>query len=400
MVRSDSSGNDGKVPAKTLAKRTLQEFKKDDVPEIAAGVAYHAIFAIPPLIAFIIAMAALLNQVADVPVADRLTELINDNAPDQTRQLLLDLVNGAVEQVSGGAALFGVLLTAAIALWSGSNGISTVMKAFNRAYDVSEDRGFLKIKLLSIGLTVVVGVLVILAFAMLVFGRPIGDAIASWLGLGAVFDVAWWVVQIAGPVLFIMFVLALLFYFAPNVKQSFRWVSPGSIFATVAWIALLFGFRYYATVANPGSAYGTVGSVVVLMFFLYVSSIIFITGAEVNAIIARSYDPETVRDLAHNLGKVESPLDELAVRQAARQMDAREGTNITEGMATPILAEPPAEYFDSRVEGPKPHERAQRKPGLGTRLATSVSKLVAGLLLARVVKSRDKKRQKQQKQPS
>lgn len=396
MARSDSSGNDGKVPIKTVAKRTLEEFKKDDVPEIAAGVAYHAIFAIPPLIAFVIALAALLNQVADVPVAERLTELINDNAPDQTRQLLLDLVNGAVEQVSGGAALFGVLLTAAIALWSGSNGISTIMKAFNRAYDVSEDRGFLKIKLLSIGLTVVVGVLVILAFAMLVFGKPIGDAIAGWLGLGAAFDIVWWVVQIVGPILFIMFVLALLFYFAPNVKQSFRWVSPGSIFATVGWIALLFGFRYYATFANPGSAYGTVGSVVVLMFFLYVSSIIFITGAEVNAIIARSYDPETVRDLAHNLGKVETPLDELAVRQAARQMDAREGTNITDGMAKPILAPPPEQRPDAEP-GRTAKERAEKKqgeqPGALARLAAGVSTFTAGMLIARLSKARQKKRQ-------
>ncbi|HAX24455.1 MAG TPA: hypothetical protein DCX80_05395, partial [Chloroflexi bacterium] len=251
-----------------------------------------------PLIAFVIALAALLNQVANVPVADRLIQLINDNAPDQTRQLLLELVDGAIKQVSGGAALFGVLLTASIALWSGSNGVATVMKAFNRAYDVSEDRGFLKIKLISIGLTVVVGVLVVLAFVMLVFGRPIGDAITSRVGLDGAFNTVWSVVQIVGPILFIMLVLALLFNFAPNVKQTFRLISPGSIVSTVLWIVVLFGFRYYAMLANPGSAYGTVGSVVVLMFFLYLSSIIFITGAVVNAVAAGRGAPVVTADAA------------------------------------------------------------------------------------------------------
>lgn len=385
MARESSAQSQGKIPATMLAKRTLQEFKKDDVPEIAAGVAYHAIFAIPPLIALVIALAALLNQIANVPIADRLVDLINENAPDQTRQLLLELVNGAVKQVGGGAALFGVILTAGIALWSGSNGISTVMKAFNRAYDVTEDRGFVRLKLTAIGLTLVVGVLVILAFAMLVFGKPIGDAVAGWLGLGQVFDIVWSIVQIAAPIIFIMFVLALLFYFAPNVKQSFRWVSPGAVFATVAWIGLLFGFRFYTSFANPGSAYGTVGSVVVLMFFLYASSIIFITGAEVNAVIARAHDPETVRDLAHNLHKVESPLDELAARQAARQMDAREGTHITDGMSTPILAAPPPE---------PPAAAKSSKPGALTRIVTSISTLAVGLGLAWFKRSREKKQQR------
>lgn len=395
MAQSTGTRDVGKVPISRIAKQTFTQFQQDDVPEIAAGVAYHAIFAIPPLIALVIALAALLNQVANIPVADKLTELINDNAPDQTRQLLLDLVNGAVQQVSGGAALFGVLLTAAIALWSGSNGVSTVTKAFNRAYDVKEDRGFVKLKLLSIGLTLLVGVMVILAFAMLVFGKPIGDAIAGWLGLGRAFDIVWGIVQIVGPILFIMFVLALLYQFAPNVKQTFRWLSPGAIAATIGWIALLVGFRYYTTFANPGSAYGTVGSVVVLMFFLYVSSIIFITGAEVNAVLARAYDPETIRDMAHNLGKVETPLDELAVRQAARQMDAREGTNITDGMAQPILA-PPIEQRPDAAPGRTARERSERpqpaQPGVLTRLATSISTLAAGVLLARLTRSRQKKR--------
>ncbi len=375
MANHTGMAGDGKTSIVVFVKRTLAKFQKDDVPEIAAGVAYHAIFAIPPLIAFVIALAALLNQVANVPVADRLIQLINDNAPDQTRQLLLELVDGAIKQVSGGAALFGVLLTASIALWSGSNGVATVMKACNRAYDVSEDRGFLKIKLISIGLTVVVGVLVILAFVMLVFGRPIGDAITSRVGLDGAFNTVWSVVQIVGPILFIMLVLALLFNFAPNVKQTFRLISPGSIVSTVLWIVVLFGFRYYAMLANPGSAYGTVGSVVVLMFFLYLSAIIFITGAVVNAVAAGRGAPVVTADAA-SAG--------LAVQQPDRQPVA-DGQARTEGEAIPLTAPLSA--------GPgRPATKQPRKPGVLTRIVTGVATFTVGVLLARMARSRERRR--------
>ncbi len=93
-------------------------------------------------------------------------------------------------------------------------------------------------------------------------------------------------------------ILAVLYYAGPNVDQSFRWSSPGSILATVLWLLATAGFGLYLRVSNPGSAYGLVGSVLVLLFFLYVMGIVFLLGAELNALLGQRYDPKTIRDLA------------------------------------------------------------------------------------------------------
>jgi membrane protein len=359
-----------------IGKATMREFKSDDVPNIAASVAYHAVFAIPPMIVFIIALAALVNRVTSVPVSDRLVTLINENAPGDTKDLLLNMVDNAVAQVGGGAALVGVLGALAIALWSSSNGVSTVIKAFNRAYDVDEERGFIRMKLVSIGLTLLVGSMLIMAIALLVFGKPLGDAISGWLGLGSVFDIVWGIGQFVAPIFFILLLLAVLYYFGPNVKQSFRWVSAGSVFATVVWIAVLFGFRIYLTFSNPGSAYGVMGSVVVLLFFLYVSSIVFILGAEINAVIQRRVDPETVRDLATHPEKLQDSLDVAQIGQAARDIDRRTGSRIADDIPQPIL-----------TGGPSSTVKPQ-KQGIGSRIASGVWSLVLAAVIARFSRKR------------
>lgn len=378
-ARSETQQPPGKPNYVDVAKRTFREFKSDEVTELAAGVAYHAIFAIPPLIIAVIAISALVNQVTSIDVSGRMLEMIREYAPGDMRPVLEDLVNKAVESVGPGAALFGVLTSLAVALWSGSNGISTIMRAFNRAYDIDEDRSFIKKKLISIGLTALVGVLVIAAFGLVVFGHAIGDAIAGWLGLGAVFDILWAILRYVLPVIFMMFVLAVLYYFAPNVKQSFKWISPGSIVATILWVAVVFGFRIYLMFSNPGSAYGTLGGVVVLLFFLYVSAIVFIIGAEVNAVIGRQYDPETVRDLAQHPDKLESELDVAELGYAARMMDQREGTNITAGIPTPIV--------------PTPAEPVVQQPprGVASRAASGVWSLVLASVIARFMRGKGEK---------
>lgn len=317
-----------KLPLKELGKRTFSEFKDDEVTEMAAGVAYHAIFAIPPMIIFIVTLAALVGQITSVDVAGMLRDSINERAPADTRELLTGLVDSAIADVSGGVASFGVIISAAVALWSGSNGISTFIRAFNRAYDVDEDRPFIKKKAVSIGLTILMGVLIILAFVLFVFGQQIGSWGAGQLGLGSAFEIAWNILRWPLAVAFIVFLLAVLYYLGPNVEQTFHWISPGSIVATLLWIAVVFGFKIYVTFSNPGSAYGAVGGVVVLLFFLYLTAIVFLIGAEVNAVLQRRYDEKTIKDLAHHPDKVANREEREYNAQNARDLDRREGTMV------------------------------------------------------------------------
>jgi membrane protein len=348
----------GKPPVLDLAKATFKEFKDDDVTEVSAAVAYHTIFAIPPMIVFLISLAALLNRVTDVPVAERLTEIINERAPADIQEILLSLVENAVAQVSGGAAITGILLSAAIALWSGSNGIGAFVKAFNRAYDVDETRGFIKAKLVNLGLTVLVSVLVIAAVALFVFGENIGQWIADQAGLGGAFEIFWRIMTWVLAPIFIMFVLALLYYLGPNIEQSFRWISPGSVVATLLWIAIVIGFSIYLSFANPGSAYGTLGSIIVLLFFLYLTAIAFVTGAEVNAVIGRRYDEKTIEDLAQNPEKLEGIEEHAAAVERAENLDRREGTSTSAGApepgSVPTGHHAPGRQHPARQKAPSP----------------------------------------------
>ncbi len=217
---------------RALGKEFYAEVKDDGVTTLAAAFAYHTVFAIPALLILTVTVAALLNRATDIHVAEHLRDLIRDRAPADTRDLLNSIVDDAIAKVGGGGASLGTLLTALLALWSGSNAVGALIEAFNRAYDVEEGRPFVKKKLLTLGLTLVLALSVNIAFVLLVFGERIGHWIADQAGLGSAFDVIWnlsrWPLAIAAVAL----ILAVLYYAGPDVEQSFRWSSPGSILAT------------------------------------------------------------------------------------------------------------------------------------------------------------------------
>lgn len=283
---------------KAVGKELYGEFKRDDVQSLAAAFAYHTVFAIPALLILIVTVAALVNATTSVDVTGNLRDLIARRAPDTTRDLLNVIVNNAIAKTSGGGAAFGLALTAVVALWSGSNAVGALVGAFNRAYGVKDTRSWLRRKALTLGLTLLLALFINLAFALLVFGQRIGSWIADRAGLGEAFNVVWNLLRWPVAVAAVGVLLTVLYYAGPDVKQTFRWVSPGSILATVLWLLATVGIGIYLRFSNPGSAYGSVGSVLVLLFFLYVTGIVFLLGAELNAMIGKRYDPATIGDLA------------------------------------------------------------------------------------------------------
>ncbi len=275
---------------RVVGKRFITEFQRDDLPGQAAEVAYHLIFAVPPLIILVVMAAALLNQYSHLAVVSSLHGFVDNHAPSSTIPVLDSVIDNAVGKVGGGAASIGAATTALIALWSGSNAVSSFMKAFNRAYDVDEARPFIKKKLLALGLTLALIVVIVLTFALFIFGRQIGVWIADKVGLGSAFSLAWSIGRWPAGVILVMLLLTFLYYLGPNVEQSFRWISVGSIAATLLWILAFFGFKLYLALSNPGSTYGAFGGLVVFLFFLYVTSLIFIIGAEINATLENKFD--------------------------------------------------------------------------------------------------------------
>jgi len=283
-----------------FAKALFQRIGRDNATGLAAQVAYHLMFAIPPLLVFLLTLAALVDHVTGIPVAQNLHSAITQHAPGDTKALLDNMVNHAISEVGGKAASIGIVITVLLALWGASNGIGALIRAFNYAYEVKENRSFLLSLLMRLALTILLVVVIIAAFALFVFGRKIGVLIANHLGLGSVFSLLWNIARWPVAIVIFMVLLALLYYWGPNVEQSFRWISPGSVVAAILWFLAVLGFKLYVTLSNPGSAYGAAGSVIVLLFFLYVTGIIFILGAEINAVLGTRYDPETAEDKAQH----------------------------------------------------------------------------------------------------
>jgi membrane protein len=277
---------------KAFGLNFYREFKEDDLTGMAAEIAYHLLFAIPPLIILVVMVTAMLNQFTHLDVVSTFHRLVNQHAPGDLKPVLNSVVNNALGKISGGAATFGALFTAVLALWSGSNGIGTMIKGFNRAEDASEVRPFVKKKLLSLGLTLALIVFIIVSFALFVFGREIGNWLANQVGLGPTFSTTWNIVRWPAAVALVMLLIGLLYYFGPAIEQTWRSVAIGAVVATLLWIAAVFGFKVYLSVSNPGSTYGAFGGLIVFLLFLYVTALIFLIGSELNAQVKRYFQHE------------------------------------------------------------------------------------------------------------
>ena len=170
------------------------------------------------------------------------------------------------------------------ALWAGSNGMASVMSALNFAYDVADRRPWWKRRLLAILLTIGFALFILGALLLLVFGARIGSLVASALGLGGLFTLAWNILSVPIVVFFVLIGIALVYYLAPAAKQHWRWVTPGSTVALVLWLAMSFGLRLYVSrFADYSATYGSIGGVILLMLWLYLTGFVLLVGAEINA---------------------------------------------------------------------------------------------------------------------
>ena len=318
-----------------FAKQLFQRFSRDNVTLLAQAVAYNLIFAIPPLLVLLVMVAALVQHTTGAPVTQTLHNVIATRAPGDAQALLNRLVNDAIAETSGGALSFGLIVAFLLALWGGSGGVGSLFQAFNMAYEVRSQRNIVKTYAIQLGMTLVMTVFIIVSFALFIFGQRIGLWIADRVGLGSAFVFTWNILRWPIAVLLILILLALLYYVGPDVKKSFRWITPGSAVAAVLWVVATLGFKLYLAVSNPGSAYGAAGSVIVLLFFLYITGLIFILGAEIDALLETQVDPATIQDLASHPQKTTTGMNQQACERAAELGQPASGGDQPQAKAAP-----------------------------------------------------------------
>ncbi|MFP5320149.1 MAG: YihY/virulence factor BrkB family protein [Acidimicrobiia bacterium] len=271
---------------KETLKRTFAEFKADRGSMIAAGMAFYWFLAIFPALLAAVGFTGLVN--ASEETVGSITGAIRSTLPGDAARVLTDSLDQAVNR-SGGSSVIAALIGVVLALYSASAGMAALQVGLNVAYDVPEDRSFLKKRLRGLLLMLVAVVLGGVATAAIVFGAPIGEALRDNLPFGDAFVLVWtlirWVVGLAA----LATLFALFYYLGPNRETPrWSWLSPGGIVATVIWLIASLGFSFYVTnLGSYGETYGSLTGVVVLLLWLYLSALAIVLGGELNSELER-----------------------------------------------------------------------------------------------------------------
>jgi membrane protein len=274
-------------------KRTVKQFSDDELSDRAAALTYYGVLSIFPGLLVIVSLLGMLTRDGTKTVQDAAHQL----APNQQLRQLVDTVLTQVQQP--GAAGLAAVVGVAVAFWSASGYIAAFMRTANAVYDVPEGRPIWKTLPIRIGVTAVVGVMLVVAAGIVIFTGDLSRIVGEQIGLGDVAVTAWNIVKWPVLVLLVSLLFAILYWATPNAKTGgFRWVSPGGIFAVVLWILVSVAFALYlANFANYNKTYGTLGGVIAFLVWMWITNIAILLGAELDAelergrAIAAGHDP-------------------------------------------------------------------------------------------------------------
>lgn len=260
-----------------LITRTIKEFVADNGLGLAAQLAYYFFFSLFPALLMGIALASFFPL---EHFLDRIVSTLGGVVPADVITIIQEQIWKISRGNSGGILTCGLVL----ALWSSSAAMMGLIDALNRAYDIEDARPWWKVRLLALVLTLALGAFILVAFALVLLGPTAADYIARVTGLGPAFAWTWKILQ--WPVVLALVALdaGIVYYFAPDAKQEWVWVTPGSVLTTVLWPLASLGFKYYVT--NYGTyteTYGAIGGVMVLLLCFYISGLVMLLGAELNA---------------------------------------------------------------------------------------------------------------------
>jgi membrane protein len=283
----EESGDDWTdEPARPLrwrhfAKQLAESFGRNQPFDLAAQLAYFALLAIFPFAMFLLTVVGYLPlHGLDKQVIDAIYAVM---PPEAAR-----LCDQTLHEILGRQRGWLLLTTLLFSIWTASGGTSGLTTALNRAYDVSETRPAWRVKLRALLVTLGGVLTIIVATSAMMIGPNLVRDIWSFFGLGGAFDRIWGLARWPVVVLAMMSMLACVYYFLPNVKQKWRFITPGSVVAVLAWLTASVGFRVYVShFASYAKTYGALGTVIVLLVWLYISGLMVILGGEINAILDR-----------------------------------------------------------------------------------------------------------------
>jgi membrane protein len=264
-------------------RRTLKQFSSDNLSDWAAALTYYGVLSIFPGALVLVSILGMLSDNGQKTVQDTVNQIASNKQ-------IQDLVDTVLSQVKDpGTAGFAAIIGIVLAFWSASSYVAAFMRASNAVYDVPEGRPIWKTLPIRIGVTAVIGLMLIVSAFIVIFTGSLAKVVGSKIGLGDVAVTVWSIAKWPVLIILVSLMFAILYWASPNAKTGgFRWVSPGGIFAVVLWLIASGAFAFYlATFANYSKTYGTLGGVIAFLVWLWISNIAILLGAELDAELER-----------------------------------------------------------------------------------------------------------------
>lgn len=264
-------------------RRTVKQYSIDNVSDWAAALTYYGVLSIFPGALVLVSVLGMLSSNGQQTVQSTVNQIAGNKQIE-------DLVNTVLSQVKDtGTAGFAAVIGLVLAFWSASGYVAAFMRASNAIFDVPEGRPIWKTLPIRLGVTAVIGVMLIVSAFIVIFTGSLARVVGEQIGLGGVAVTVWGIAKWPVLVVLVSLMFAILYWASPNAKTGgFRWVSPGGIFAVVIWLIASGAFAVYlANFANYSKTYGTLAGVIAFLVWLWISNIAILLGAELDAELER-----------------------------------------------------------------------------------------------------------------
>jgi membrane protein len=304
-----------------VLKRSVREFKHDDITDRAAALTYFGVLALFPAMLVVVSVLGLLGKSATQQVLNNVAQI----APGGVHTFL----NGVVTQVQGKAGVAGIagIIGLLVAFWSASSYVAAFMRASNAIYDVDEGRPIWKTVPVRIVTTLALVIMLLIAAGIVILTGPIANKVGSAFGIGHTAVLIWDIVKWPVLVVIVGLMLSLLYKASPNIRQpGFRWISAGGIVAVILWLIASGLFAVYVSFSGSyNKTYGSLATVIIFLVWLWITNIAILLGAEFNA--------ELQRERAIRTG-VPDDLEPFAELRDTRKLDDPEKRRVEEAERT------------------------------------------------------------------
>lgn len=281
-----------------MVVRAGNESSQDNIGLVAAGVAFYAFLALVPLLgAIVLTYGIVADPHAVLSNVKSLTSLMPQDAAKLIGQQLMSVVH-----TSGSKKGIGLVIAIAVALFGARNAAGSIITALNIAYEEKERRSLLKMNLLALGITagaVAMAVVALIAIAALGYLQKLLPHLPGFVAtIGKI--VSYIVLVLGGAA-----AAASLYRYGPDRRDAkWEWITPGSIFAAVAWVLLTLGFGFYvAHFGNYNKTYGSLATVVILVTWMYLSAYVLLFGAELNSELEQQRTKDTTAEARRPMGE-------------------------------------------------------------------------------------------------